>query len=61
MPSDMEDRIKWLIDNDYLPEMKGLEGNTNPFDFLSIRKRRLEELVNEIWSIETLHIWTEIN
>ena len=61
MPSDMEDRIKWLIDNDYLPEMKGIEGNTNPFDFLSIRKRRLEELVNEIWSIELLQTWTKSN
>jgi len=61
MPLDMEDRIKWLIDNDYLPEMKGIEENTNPFDFLSIRKRRLEELVNEIWSIESLQIWTRSN
>ncbi len=52
LPADMMERVKWLTEKGYLPEMKGVEGYEKPFDFLSIRQRRLEEIVNNIWSVE---------
>lgn len=52
LPTDMMERVKWLTEKGYLPEMKGVEGYEKPVDFLSIRQRRLEEIVNNIWSVE---------
>lgn len=53
LPQDMMDRVLWLCEKDYLPEMGGVVWNT-PSEFLSIRQRKLEELVNDIWSIEKI-------
>ena len=54
MPSDLVDRISWLQDRGYLPEMEGKEWDASPHNFLGIRQRRLEEIVNNIWSVDTL-------
>ena len=54
LPEDMVKRVMWLYEHDYLPEMRGCEGITKPYDFLSTRQRRLEGVVNDIWNIELL-------
>lgn len=52
LPEDMVERVKSLQEKGYLPEMKDLDWNGSPFDFLTMRQRRLEEIINEIWSVE---------
>ena len=52
LPEDMVKRVMWLYEHDYLPEMRGCEGITKPYDFLSTRQMRLEGVVNDIWNIE---------
>ena len=54
MPSDANSRLVWLQDRGYLPEMKSCDMNVSPFEFLSMRQRRMEEVVNDIWSVESL-------
>ena len=51
LPLEMYERLHWLQDLKYLPEMDGARWN-NSFEFLRLRQRRLEKLVNEIWSVE---------
>ena len=54
LPEDMVERVQWLQEQGYLPEMNGEDWKASPFEFLSARKKRLEDLVNEIWNIEKI-------
>ena len=51
MPQDMTEKTKWLSERGCLPEMESIECGGKPFDFLASRQRRLEKIVNDIWSI----------
>lgn len=50
LPLDMVDRVQMLEEKGYLPEMKGEGWNNSPFVFLTQRQRKLEKIVNDIWS-----------
>lgn len=54
LPGDMVERVKWLQDKGYLPEMEDTDWNGSPFDFLTMRQRKLEEIVNSIWAVENI-------
>lgn len=50
IPEDINKRVLWFKDNGFLPEM---DDCAIPFDdFISIRNKRLEEIVSEIWKPE---------
>lgn len=50
IPADINYRLSWLKENGYLPEMDDV---TMRFDeFVSVRARRLEEIVSDIWRCE---------
>lgn len=54
LPGDMVERVKWLQEKGYLPEMEDTDWNGSPFEFLTTRQRRLEEIVNSIWAVENI-------
>lgn len=54
LPGDMVERVKWLQEKGYLPEMEDTDWNGSPFEFLTTRQRRLEEIVNSIWAAENI-------
>lgn len=54
LPGDMVERVKWLQEKGYLPEMEDTDWNCSPFEFLTTRQRRLEEIVNSIWAVENI-------
>jgi len=45
------DKIQFLIDNSYLPEMEGIEFDKNDIiSFISHRDEKLQDICKEIWN-----------
>ena len=50
----MSDRILWLQERGFLPELKSANLAVSPIEFLAMRQTRLEEIINDIWSVEKI-------
>lgn len=56
LPLNSTERLAWLIRSGYIPEMKGIDVYmiSNLVAFFEIRHNRIEAIVNQIWSVDSL-------